>query len=304
MRAIAAIDIGSNSIHLTLARIRDDHIEILARLKDPARMAGELDRKQRIKLKSLDRAIATLGRFRELADVHNAEIRATATATLRKARNRQEFVQRAWDEAGVRVRIISGNEEARFTYRGVRYGLPELEGKMLCVDVGGGSTEFAVGAGDRVAITASLPVGSLMLTHRFLSPDPVRPKAVRKARRHLQEVLGQGCGLIQEFGFDQAIATAGTIQRLARMSQTLKDPLSKSSVHGFILKSEQLSEIVERLVAAPTHIRRLCIPGMDPERADTLLGGALIFETLAQQLGIESWLISMSALRTGLLLGL
>lgn len=303
--AVGAIDIGSNSIHLTLARVREGGtIETIARLKDPARLAGELDSKGRLSARGIDRAVATLSRFRELAAVHNAHLRATATAAVRAARNADEFLHRARDEAGVAVDLISGHDEARLTYRGVRHGLPRYaDERLMCVDVGGGSTELACGQGDAVSLATTVPVGSLVMTTRFLSPDPVHRKAVRRAQAHVEQALAPKLAVVRRLGFDRAVATSGTIQRVARMARVLAgDSRASRDVHGHTIEAAAIDDIVERLAAAASHTQRLCIPGMDPERADTLLGGALIFQALARGLDIQTWTVSMSALRTGLLL--
>jgi exopolyphosphatase/guanosine-5'-triphosphate,3'-diphosphate pyrophosphatase len=303
-KAVGAIDIGSNSIHLTLARVRDGRIEHIARLKDPARLAGELDARSNLSDRGIDRAVATLGRFRDLADVHHAALRATGTAALRAARNAQVLVDRAQAEAGVRVELITGHTEARLTYAGVRHGLPALaDASMLCVDVGGGSTEVIVGKGPQVQAAFSAPVGSLVVTRRYIGTDPIPRRRVRNAQKAVELALESGLKLVNTVGFEHAIATSGTIQRVARMARMLRgNRNSNRSVHGMTLEAAEIDHIVDRLTRAATQPQRLCIPGMDPERADTLLAGALIFQALARGLGIQRWLVSMSALRTGLVL--
>ncbi len=303
--AVGAIDIGSNSIHLTLARVRDGGaIETIARLKDPARLAGELDARNHLSAQGIERAVATLGRFRELAAVHGAHLRATATAAVRAARNADEFLHRAAHEAGVHVELISGHDEARLTYRGVRHGLPKLaDDRILCVDSGGGSTELACGRGERVSLATSVAVGSLVISKRYLMPDPVHPRRVRQAQADIAKALAPHLAVVRRVGFDHAIATSGTIQRVARMAKVLAgDSRASRDVHGQRITAEAIDHVIERLTAAPTQAHRLCLPGMDPERADTLLGGALIFQALARGLDIQQWQVSMSALRTGLLL--
>ncbi|MBU0550783.1 hypothetical protein KKF91_18715 [Myxococcota bacterium] len=304
-RNIAAIDIGSNSIHLTLARVGEREVEIIGRFKDPARLAGELDGDLHLNARSIDKGVATLRRFRELSDVHSACVLAFATATLRKARNRQVFIERAWREAGVKIELISGHAEARLAYRGVLNGLPQLNGaRVVCVDVGGGSTEMVIGEGPRVHISASLPVGSLMITTTCLMPDPVTLRDVRQARKVIWDALSPRMEVLRRFGFDHAVATAGTVQRIARIAHRLNGGPrgEKINVHGHTLAREELSLVISHLIRAHHHEQRLCIPAMDPERADTLLGGALIFEALMKGLGVDHWRVSMAAFRTGLIL--
>lgn len=303
--AVAAIDIGSNSIHLTLARVRPDgRIETIARLKDPARLAGALDADEYLSEVAIDRAVATLGRFRSLADVHRAVVRATATAALRAARNADVFIARAKAEAGVEVVRISGHLEARLTWLGVCHGLPDLAMRpALAVDVGGGSTELVCGCGPQVRFAASVPVGSLVTTRKWLGTLPITPRMVRAARAALAERLAPSLKVARSTGYEQAVATSGSAQRIARIARALETGhASARDVHGMKLSVAAVRAVVDRLCAAGNSNARLTVPGMDPERADTLLAGALIFEALATGLGIDTWTVSMSALRTGLLI--
>ncbi len=302
-RPIAAIDIGSNSIHLTLARMRGDDIETLARFKDPARLAGTLDREGLLPEAVIDKAIATLRRFADLAQIHNAEIRANATATLRAAKNADLFIERAQKEAGIPVHIISGHEEARLTYRGVQFGLKKPGSTLLCVDVGGGSSELVIGKDDQISLTATFKIGSLLAATRLIGPDPVTPKSIHRARSAINALFENQLQTVAALHFDCSIATAGTIQRVIRIAQSLKGATSVSNdVHGHKLSTSDLDLVVARLSQARTKAERLLIPGMDPERTDSLLGGALIFQILSKRLHIDEWTVSMSALRTGLIL--
>ncbi len=305
---IAAIDIGSNSIHMTLARREGSELETFARLKDPARLAAELGRDGNLSLASIDRAIATLCRFKELADVHDAQIRATATAAMRAAKNRDVFLRRAKEEAGIDVYLIPGTCEAELTYAGILNGLHVArEQTVFVVDVGGGSSELIFGRGNQLLLTTSIALGSLVVSTRLLGRDPITRKTVRRARHHIEQVFEPKLSLCARLPFDEAIATAGTIQRVLPIAHALADnarpeKTPNRNVHGHRLTAEQLDAVVERFIAAPTHEMRLCIPAIDPERADTLLGGLLVFQVLTKRLGIKSWIISMSALRSGICL--
>lgn len=302
-RPIAAIDIGSNSIHLTLARVSPAQaIEVLGRHKDAARLAAHLDDRRVLAREAIDRAIRTLRRFRELADAHGAAVRATATATLRAARNGHDFVRRARDEAGIPVELLSGADEARLTYRGVLHGAPHLNGRrLLCIDVGGGSTELLVGDAGRALVIASVPWGSLRVTERLLGPDPYTTAAIRRARHRLADDFAPALATVRTARFEVAIATSGSAQRLGRMVQAARGR-SPAGLDGEVLDRGALAEALDRLLRARTRAERLRLPGMDPERADSLAGGALIFETLTRGLSLEAFTLSTAALRTGLVI--
>ncbi|MCA9538580.1 MAG: hypothetical protein KC620_06810, partial [Myxococcales bacterium] len=166
--------------------------------------------------------------------------------------------------------------------------------------VGGGSTELVVGRGGRPVLTASLPLGALTVCRRWLGADPIARHRVRAARRFIAGALRARAGAVERFGFTAAVGTGGSIQRLARIAAALKGAPTED-VHGHFLDTKALDAVVERLVHARTQAERLALPGMDPDRADTLLGGALIFQALAHLLRLDGWRVSMTALRTGLL---
>lgn len=299
---IAAIDIGSNSIHLTLARVGEAHIEIVGSLKDSARLARHLDGDGCLSREGVERAVTTLRRFHDEAAAHGALVRATATAALRAARNVDDVLARIRRDAGVEVQLISGHEEARLTYLGVLHGLPELRDvPALFADVGGGSTEVAVGRQGRLLASASVAVGSAVVAHRLLGPDPVGRKQVERARRALRRRLAACVQEVKAAGFTRAVATGGTIQRVARVAIGLEGGSVPIDVHGLSLTRDVLGRVVHRLAHAPTQTERQRIPGMEADRADSLLGGALILQVLADELALDQWIVSMTALRTGLL---
>lgn len=296
-RPIAVIDIGSNSIHLTLARVVDGRIDTLMRLKDAARLAAHLGPDGALNARSVDRAVATLARFRDLADVQGAEVRATATAAIRAARNRSVFIERARVEAGVAVELITGHTEAALTYRGVRHGLPGVDGQqVLTVDVGGGSSDLAVGAGQHPEFSTSVALGSLNSSTRYLR-DPITKAKTRRAWGALSRGFAPALEAVRQVGFTHAIATSGSIQRLARLLRP-----NARSLHGSRLARADIDAVTRQLARARTQQERRRLPGMDPERADSLLGGALVYKVLTHGLGIEEWLLSVTALRTGLIL--
>ena len=304
-RPIAAVDLGSNSIHLTLARVhvRGDtpRVEVFGQHKDAARLAAHIGPDRQLSAEGIGRAVATLARFRRIADDHGAEIRTAATAAMRAARNASELVERAALETGISLEIISGAEEARLVYLGALHGLPSLHAqKVICVDVGGGSTEILLGLAGRPLLVASLPLGSVVVTRDFLEPDPLRPRVLARARARLRERLKAHVAGLKHLGFERAVGTGGTMQRVARMAKALRTGDPRGDLNGQILSTVELHEIISALAHASRSGQRLRLPGIDPERESTLLGGALVFEALTEGLALPSWTVSTAALRLGL----
>lgn len=301
-RPVAAIDVGSNSVQLTMARVEGDRILIIDRLKNPARLGDAVGPDGRLDPAAVERLLDTFRAFRRRIDAHDALVRATGTAALRAARDADAFVARVAAETGIHIERISGAEEGRLVLVGVLHGLPKLrEAGPLCVDVGGGSSEMVVGRAGRVAAVASLPLGSLVVCRRWLGPDPIARRTVRRARQEIERRLAGRAADVARLGFTHAVATGGSIQRIARITAAL-DGRRPVSVHGQRLERARLRDVIDRLGRARSGDERRAIPGMDPERADTLLGGALIFDVLGEALGIDGWMVSMEALRTGLIL--
>lgn len=303
---IAAVDVGSNSIQLTLARLDGGRVLVIDRIKDPARLGAALGADGRLDAGAARRAVATLRRFRAVADEHGAVVRATGTAALRAAKDGPAFVQRVADEAGITIELISGAEEGRLVLCGVLHGLPALRAAApMVVDVGGGSTELIFGRSGRAAAVTSVPLGSLVVARRWLGLDPVARSTGRAALRAVARRLERRAKDAGRLGFTDAVGTGGSIQRIARIALALEGRAPRdrplSGVHGYRLERAALRAVVERLMRASTVAERQAIPGMDPERADTLLGGALVFEALAELLGLAAWTVSMDALRTGLI---
>lgn len=300
-RPIAAIDIGSNSIQITIARLVDREIDIIHREKDVARLAKALGTDRRFSAQTMDRTLSTLRRFRILAESFGAVVRTTATAAVRLARNGGELIARAADEIGLDIQLITGADEGRLVLAGVIHGLPELRAAApLCVDVGGGSTELILGQGARATILASIPIGSLVVQRRWLGDDPVGRAAVRRARQHLMSVFAHRAADMKRAGFSHLIATGGSAQRIARVWRGIGGELTLD-VHRTALSKTDIDTVVARLTRAKTRAERLTIPGLDPDRVDSLLGGALIFQSLGRLLETQDWTVSMSALRSGLL---
>jgi exopolyphosphatase/guanosine-5'-triphosphate,3'-diphosphate pyrophosphatase len=302
-RTVAAVDIGSNSVHMTLARVHaDGNIELIDKIRDQARLGAALDERRRLTDGSIDRTVETLRKFRQMADAHGAAIRATATAAVRGARNRRDFVRRARNEAGVDVDVLSGHNEAVLMYRGVRHGLPHLASEsLLCVDVGGASTEVLLGREEECSFVTSVRVGSLTVSRAHLT-DPVTPEKVAETRRVLARRFRERLRPLREREFHHAVATSGTIQRLVRLHRGITGAPMPRSIDGAPLTDADLERIIDALSACRDQASRLALPGIDPDRADTLLGGALIFEAIGRRLAISRWTVSLSALRTGLIL--
>ncbi|MBM4342153.1 MAG: hypothetical protein FJ100_02115 [Deltaproteobacteria bacterium] len=301
MQPVAVIDIGSNSVCLlVVARLRDGTLSPVAKHKHVARLRDALDGEGKLTADGLQRFLAALHEFaRVLENWQVGRVRAVATAALRAAGNGDELVELAERETGIHVEIISGAEEARLAYLGVRHGLgAAASGSILCADVGGGSSELLVGDAGAVLDSVSTALGALVVARTLLGPDPVGFAQVDSARAALKTAFAEPTAVVGRHRIDLAVATSGTIQRVARIAQGLGGR-TVDDVHRTVLTLPQLQMVIDALATAENQESRLKIPAMDPSRADNLLGGALIFEAVAELLGLKAWTVSMDGLRMG-----
>jgi len=299
---IAAVDLGTNSFHLVVARPSgNNRFEILDREKEVVRLGSGAGDMKRLQADAIERGIAALTRFRRIADAAGAELHAVATSAVREAANRDDFVRRAWQEAGVRVDVVSGIEEARLIHLGVLQSVPVFDERVLVIDIGGGSTEFALGAGGELVDARSLKLGAIRLTERFLA-EPVKRKAVDEARRWVRAALVPVIRMVADRGgFDVAVGSSGTIQNVAEMVHA-RAGRQLRQLGGARFTADELGEVVEALASRRLASDRLDVPGLDAKRADIILGGVVVLEQAFAALGIDELVVSDFALREGVLL--
>ncbi len=309
-RPLAAIDIGTNSFHMVVARVAADAgapgapaFEVIAREKEMVRLgSGSGDMKQ-LSADAVERGVAALGRMVRIAAIHDASVHAVATSAVREAENAAEFIDRARVEAGVEVEVISGVEEARLIHLGVLQAVPVYEDRMVLIDIGGGSTEILVGQRGETLAAGSLKLGAIRLTRRFFRSASLHPGAVDSCRRHIRSSLVPMAREVERAGFDVAVASSGTAEAVVAMVYAGRDedPAPRSFNNATVTRPE-VARVVRRLAQARTLDERRRLPGMDQSRADIVLGGALILDEAMASLGIEELVFSDNALREGALL--
>ncbi len=309
---LAAVDIGTNSLHLVIARIADGgRFELIEREKEMVRLgAGGGDMKE-LAPDAIDRAVEALGRYRQLAESRGATLRAVATSAVREAENRDVLLERALEEAGVIVEVISGPEEARLIHLGVLQALPIFDRRHLVIDIGGGSTEVVVGEGDDLLLGRSLKLGAIRLTEAYLRDEPLEARALERCRRHVRASLSVLGHEVRRLGFSVAAGSSGTVESVAAVAfeRRPRDRKGKKggveelrTLNGIVLTAAEVAEVVELLAAAPTAEDRRAIRGLDPRRADIVLAGAVVLEEAMSLFGIGELVVSDGALREGVLL--
>jgi len=303
----AAIDIGTNSIHLVVAQVDErGGFDVVTSEKETVRLGSGTGDMRELTDGAMDRGVAALQRFRQLADVHDATIHAVATSAVREAENARVFLDRAATEAGVEVDVISGHEEARLIHLGVLQALSVFEQQILVIDIGGGSTELVVGRAGKVLVARSLKLGHIRLTNRFFPNGRIEPGAVEACRAHIRSFLAPAITTFGRLGFQVAAGSSGTISTVAALTRAAGSSAAASMLSsggvGQIERAE-LAVLVERLASFPDAESRVAnIPGLEEKRSDVIVAGAVLLEQLFDLLDIEVLTVSPYALREGVLL--
>ena len=299
MSRLATIDIGTNTTLLLVAEARGGTISVLEDRAEITRLGRGIGGDGRLGQEGIDRTLAALSGYAVLARVHEAPIFAIGTEALRRAPNAADFLCRAAALLDTPVDVIDGEREAALTFLAAKLSFPEAAAQtMMGVDIGGGSTEVIVARRGAVDLCRSLPIGSVRLTERHILHDPPLAHEVAAVR---DEVVSHLAETPFPSGTDQPclVGVAGTVTTLAAMAQDLAsyDP---ALVHGYRLTLPALEKQIDRLRAS-TQSEREAMAGLDPRRADVILGGAIILFEIAQRIGGAEVLVSDRGIRWGLL---
>jgi len=301
-RLLGALDIGTNSLILLVARCSSSGIEPVNEVYAICRLGEQVNRTGLLSEEAMTRTLAALGEMRRIAERDGVEeLLVTATSAVRDAANRSEFLVRCHEVLGVFPQVLSGREEARLTYLGATHDLPAGQ-EALVMDVGGGSTELAYGTREVMIAAHSLNLGCVRLLESFSFQQGYTARRLQAAARHVRETLAP---LATELGgWQQAhrptvICSGGTATTYAAilLQQTIYDREQINSVES---DSTQLNATLSRLARLPLEQRRR-LPGMEPDRAEVLPAGLVIFSAICESLQIQRFRITGNGLRTGLL---
>jgi exopolyphosphatase/guanosine-5'-triphosphate,3'-diphosphate pyrophosphatase len=290
---IAAVDLGSNSFHMVVARHSHGQIIILDRLREMVRLAAGLDETGRLDRSAIETAIACLERFgQRLRDMKAESVRVVGTNTLRRAKRKGAFLDRARNALGHPIEIISGIEEARLIYLGVAHTMPSEPGRRLVADIGGGSTEIIIGEGVQTRKLESLYMGCVSTSSRFFDGGEVSEKRMKRARLAARLELQPVRATFRDYGFDSAVGSSGTIR-------SVSDVLRARGGDGVITPAA-VESLIEHTIRAG-NVDRIRLPGLSEERVPVFAGGLAILAEILHVLDIKQMKVADGALREGLL---
>ncbi len=291
---IAAIDLGSNSFHIVRARTDHGEIRILERMGEKIQLAAGLDESRMLSEEAMERGLECLRRFAQLiTGLPLGAVRIVGTNALREARNRSDFIMRAQQVLGHSVEVISGREEARLIYLGVSHTMPDMEGRRLVTDIGGGSTEFIIGQRFETHQRESLQMGCVSYTKRFFADGKITPSRYAQAYTAARLELMNIDQSLREKGWQEAVGASGTIRAVALAIQAAGRGKGEVNAEGI--------EWLKRKIFKQGEIDKLDIEGVKPDRRTILPGGLAILEAIFKALELQEMNLSEGALREGVL---
>jgi exopolyphosphatase / guanosine-5'-triphosphate,3'-diphosphate pyrophosphatase len=306
-RIIAAIDLGTNSLHMVVVRIESKlpSFSIIAREKETVRLGDRDIETGNLKPEVIQRAIATLKRFQEVAKTFNAEtIIAVATSAVRESPNGKDFLQTVEDELGLSVDLISGQEEARRIYLGVLSGMELNNQPHIIIDIGGGSTELILGDSHEARTLTSTKIGAVRLTSELITTDPISNTEFQYlqayARGMLERSVEEVHGNLKLDEFPRLVGTSGTIETLVMIHAREQLASVPSRLNGYEMSLKDLQEWVNRL-RKMNNAERAAIPGMPEKRSEVILAGAVILQEAMNLLGMDSITVCERSLREGVI---
>lgn len=296
MPTFAAVDIGSNSVRLKIARLKGRRLVEIHEDREVTRLGESVFRSGFLSPEAMAETIKVLRRFHRAAQKLGTDsVRVVATSALRDARNSRAFLEWVRSATGWNVEIISGLEEARLIHLGLVSSTKLTSSPVLLVDLGGGSCELTISAQGHIRETASLPLGAVRLTNEFLHHDPPRKAELERLRGFIGRELGRVSGRIAKARVGIVIATSGTAAALAAVCQELSKNKGVSSV-----TRAQMRRVAKVITRSSIEQRRK-MPGIGPRRAEIIAAGATVYAELLERCQLRGFRYSPLGLRDGLL---
>ena len=292
---LAAIDLGSNSFHMVVARYVLGQLRTVDRIREMVRLAEGLDGNGGLAPEVRQRALECLSRFgQRLRDIPPQRVRAVATNTVRALAAPQTFLMPAETALGHAIEIVSGREEARLIYLGVAHAQPPKPDQLrLVIDIGGGSTECIIGSSFDALERESLQLGCVASTRRFFGDGKLTRKRWKDALTEVSAQFQQFSGIYRHLGWDEALGSSGTIKAIGDVCASMK--LTKGAI-----TAEALPQVRDRLLQART-LDAIDLPGLSDERRPIIAGGLLVLEAAFDALALQRMAVSRAALREGVL---
>ncbi|HWB53640.1 MAG TPA: Ppx/GppA phosphatase family protein, partial [Tepidisphaeraceae bacterium] len=299
---LAAIDVGSNSIHMVIAQAESGGgLTTICRMKEMVGLGRISFRSNRLTKETMRRAMLVLGRFQQAALHRGADkIIAVATSAVREAENGGDFLRRAWNQLGLRIKVVAAREEARLIYLAVRHSVALKREPTLVIDIGGGSVEFIVGNDKQAMVLESRKLGAARMTSQFVRSDPISSADRQALTEHYKKEVASVRQAMGGLAINRVIGTSGTMENLAAMCAGVSEAPAPITRPAFIDRNA-FEQVLGRLLKADA-AERSRIAGLDEQRKDQIVAGALLVHELFEEFGFRRIQICPTAMREGILL--
>ncbi|MBZ0200337.1 MAG: Ppx/GppA family phosphatase [Ignavibacteriaceae bacterium] len=301
---IAAVDMGTNSFHMIVARVKNDGtgFKVVDKERKQIRLAAHMGEDLSfISNEELECSIEILKNFKKISSLYNTELKAKATSAVREADNRPEYVRQIYKHTGVYVQTIEGHEEAVLIFKGVRHGLKLHDEKLLNIDIGGGSSEYSLGTKDKFEFAESVKIGAVRLTKKYFPDFVITDERTRDCSNYIEEQI-KSSPININCNFNLVSGSSGTIQAAAKLIIAHYHMPQRKNLNGFIFSYDQLNEVVDLIFSKKKLEERLEINGLEEKRADIIAAGILVLQKSFELFNIQQMKISTSALREGIIL--
>ncbi len=301
---IAAVDMGTNSFHLIIVQVRKDgSFKIIDREREVIRLGShEGEDFSIISEGEIENAIDVLRDFNKIAKFYGADLRAIATSAVREAKNKDDFLTKVYEATGIFVEAIEGVKEAELIYLGVLKALKVKKKRVLCVDIGGGSTEFLLGDKGRPIFAESIKIGAVRLSKMFFPDYHISTRSINECDKYIASKILAKSNLHSHHQFDCVAGTSGTINAAGSILYFRRHNEFAKSLNGFTFKANELFEMTEDVLRCESPVDRLSIKGMEIKRADIIPAGLLILRKAIEIFDIEKMIVSENALREGIII--
>lgn len=299
MENLAVIDLGSNSVRMTISRISDDGTyETVAQEKEYVRLSENMGVEKILQPEAIERTISALKNFKTIySKLDHLNIVAVATAAVRQATNQKQFLKRVKNDIGINLNVISGTREAYYDYVGVSETLPATN--AVIIDTGGASAEIVLVQNGKVSNLISIPIGSVTLSSKFDLADDIAATEVFKAMIFINKIFQSVWWLRNGLNLP-IIGLGGSNRTLAKINRRFNNLLDTNDIHGYQLQDDAINETFERIIGMNLDERKK-VPGINKERADIIVGGLIPVILLMNYLDSDRIMFSTSGLREGIL---
>ena len=290
----AAVDLGSNSFHMVVAKLEDGQVRIIDRIKDMVRIASGLDGNNNLTEEATERALQSLHQLgQRIREIPRTNVKAVGTNTLRQAHNGDDFIRRARAALGHNIDIISGQEEARLVFLGVAHTFYNHDATSLVIDIGGGSTEVIIGKGFKPRVAESLYMGCVNVSRRFFDDGKITRKRMREAELFARTELETIEAGYRRIGWDTVLGSSGTIRAIADVA------VAQGWSEGGVTR--EAVEILRKQLVSAGHYDGLSFEGLTDRRKPVFAGGVAITSAIIEALDLDHIQISEGALREGII---